>query len=90
MYGKSDELTDRQSKYKILNGQTGKGHLSVSAPQTVTSQINQAGGQGGKGQGYNLKGLMPLSAADFSSEANTRATGNFLSGPDFLLPQFSA
>lgn len=89
IYGENGELTDRQSKYKILTGQTGKGHVSVSAPQTVTSQINQEGGQGGKGEGYNVKGLMPLSAADFSSEAHTPAIDNFLYGPPFLLPLFS-
>lgn len=44
MCGESDELTDRQSKYKILKGQTGKAHFSITAPQTVTSQINHEGG----------------------------------------------
>ena len=59
MYGESDELTDRQSKYKILKGQTGKAHSSISAPQTVTSQINYKGGRERKGEDYNLKWLMP-------------------------------
>lgn len=44
MYGESDELTDRQSEYKILKGQTDKADFSISAPYTVMSQINDKGG----------------------------------------------
>lgn len=29
-YGETDELTDRQSKYKILKGQRGKAYFSIS------------------------------------------------------------
>lgn len=59
VYGESDELTDRQSKYKILKGQTGKAHFSISAPQTVISQMNHKGGQKGEAEDYTLKWPMP-------------------------------
>lgn len=59
MYGESDEVTDRQSKYKILKSQTGKAHFSISAPQTVTSEINHKGGRETGGEDYNLKWQMP-------------------------------
>lgn len=58
MYGESGELTDRQSEYKILKGQTDKADFSILAPYTVTSQINDKGGWEGKGEDYSLKWLM--------------------------------
>lgn len=44
--GENGELTDRQSKYKILNGQTGKGHVSVSAPQINLRLIRREAKEG--------------------------------------------
>lgn len=62
----SEELTltgNQNTKYWMARRV--KDTWVVSAPQIVTSQINEEGGQGGKGEGYSLKGLMLLSAADF-------------------------
>lgn len=47
MYRESDELTGRQSEYKILKGQTGKTLFSISALWTATSQISDKGGSAG-------------------------------------------
>lgn len=71
-----------------MKGQTGKAHFSISPPQTITSQINHKGGREGKGEDYSLKCLMPEITAGFFSEANTKATVNFLYAPTFSCQSF--